>query len=97
MESKRNFFKELFKQRYSYLFIAPAVILFSVFVFIPVIASFFLSFTKYNILEAPHWVGLGNYRRLLKYDQEKVRAYFEDRGHPILEWNRADTEWLDIA
>lgn len=34
---------------------------------------------------------------LLKYDQEKVRAYFEGRGHPILEWNRADTEWLDIA
>jgi len=34
---------------------------------------------------------------LLKYDQEKVRAFFEDRGHSILEWNRADTEWLDIA
>jgi len=34
---------------------------------------------------------------LLKYDQEKVRAYFEGRGHPILEWNRTDTEWLDIA
>jgi len=33
----------------------------------------------------------------LKYDQEKVRAFFEDRGHAILEWNRADTEWLDIA
>jgi HAD superfamily phosphoserine phosphatase-like hydrolase len=34
---------------------------------------------------------------LLKYDKEKVRAYFEGRGHPILEWNRADTEWLNIA
>ena len=34
---------------------------------------------------------------VLKYDQEKVRAYFEGRGHPILEWNRADTEWLDVA
>ena len=34
---------------------------------------------------------------LLKYDQEKIRAFFEDRGHAILEWNRADTEWLDIA
>ena len=34
---------------------------------------------------------------LLKYDQEKVRAFFENRGHSILEWNRADTEWLDIA
>ncbi len=34
---------------------------------------------------------------LLKYNKEKVRAYFEGRGHAILEWNRADTEWLDIA
>lgn len=34
---------------------------------------------------------------MLKYDKEKIRAYFEGRGHPILEWNRADTEWLDIA
>ena len=34
---------------------------------------------------------------LLKYNQEKIRIFFEDRGHAILEWNRADTEWLDIA
>ncbi len=34
---------------------------------------------------------------LLKYDQEQVRDFFEKRGHAILEWNRADTEWLDIA
>ena len=34
---------------------------------------------------------------LFKYDQEKVRAFFEDRGHAILEWSRTDTEWLDIA
>ncbi|HNX91668.1 MAG TPA: HAD-IB family phosphatase [Candidatus Omnitrophota bacterium] len=33
---------------------------------------------------------------MLKYDQGKVRKFFEDRKHPILEWNRADTEWLDI-
>ena len=34
---------------------------------------------------------------ILKYDHERVRAYFEGRGHPILEWNRTDTEWLDIS
>jgi len=34
---------------------------------------------------------------LLKYDQEKIRAFFEKRGHAILEWNRADTEWIDIT
>lgn len=34
---------------------------------------------------------------LLKYDEGKVRKFFEDRKHTILEWNRADTEWLDIT
>ena len=34
---------------------------------------------------------------LLKYDEGRVRKFFEDRKHTILEWNRADTEWLDIA
>lgn len=34
---------------------------------------------------------------ILKYDQEKVRLYFEGMAHPILEWNRADTEWLNVA
>jgi HAD superfamily phosphoserine phosphatase-like hydrolase len=33
---------------------------------------------------------------LLKYDEGQVRQFFEDRGHTVLEWNRADTEWLDI-
>ncbi len=34
---------------------------------------------------------------LLEYDQEKIRKFFEDKGHAILEWNRTYTEWLDIA
>ncbi|MBF0216369.1 MAG: haloacid dehalogenase-like hydrolase [Candidatus Omnitrophica bacterium] len=34
---------------------------------------------------------------LLKYDQDRIRSFFEEKGHAILEWNRADTEWLDIA
>lgn len=34
---------------------------------------------------------------ILKYDEASVRKFFEDRKHIILEWNRADTEWLDIA
>lgn len=34
---------------------------------------------------------------ILKFDEGKVRKFFEDRKHAILEWNRADTEWLDIS
>ncbi|MFC1631351.1 carbohydrate ABC transporter permease [Candidatus Omnitrophota bacterium] len=74
MDSKPNFFQEIFRQRVSYLFIAPAVILFSVFVLIPVVTSLFLSFTEYNILSAPRWVGLGNYREIFLHDARFWKA-----------------------
>ena len=74
MVSKKGFWQKLFEQRYSYLFIAPAVILFSIFVFIPVVASFFLSFTKYNVISAPQWVGLENYRQIFFHDPRFWKA-----------------------
>ena len=46
------------------LFIAPAMILFAVFVILPAFSALGLSFTKYDILTAPRWTGLDNYQRL---------------------------------
>jgi len=74
MPSKRGLARELIRQRYSYLFIAPAVLLFSVFVLIPVIASFYLSFTKYNMLNPSVWVGLDNYRQIFFHDPRFWKA-----------------------
>ncbi|MFH1269845.1 MAG: sugar ABC transporter permease [Candidatus Omnitrophota bacterium] len=74
MPSKKGILRELIQQRYSYLFIAPCVILFSVFVFIPVITSFFLGFTKYNVINPPQWVGLDNYRQILFHDPRFWKA-----------------------
>lgn len=68
MQSKKSLLGELFEQRHSYLFIAPALILFFVFVFIPVIASFFLGFTRYNVVTPAQWAGLENYRQILFHD-----------------------------
>lgn len=31
----------------------------------PTLASLWISFTRYNLLSPPHWLGLGNYRELL--------------------------------
>jgi multiple sugar transport system permease protein len=73
-ESKPTFLQQLFRQRYSYLFIAPAIILFFVFVFIPVIASLFLSFTRYNVVQAPQWIGLQNYRQIFGGDPRFWKA-----------------------
>ncbi|HEY3556935.1 MAG TPA: sugar ABC transporter permease [Kribbella sp.] len=52
----------------AYLFIAPAVIGFLVFVGYPLIRSFYLALTKYNGLTNPIFVGLGNFRRLFTTD-----------------------------
>jgi len=48
--------------------------LFSIFVFIPAIASFFLSFTRYNALSAPAWVGMGNYVQIFSKDPRFWKA-----------------------
>jgi multiple sugar transport system permease protein len=49
-----------------YLFVAPAVIGFLLFTFFPMIASFALSFTEYNLLSSPEWIGFDNYVAMAK-------------------------------
>ncbi len=50
---------------YGWLFITPALLGLLFFQFGPVVASLGLSFTKYDIISSPKWVGLNNYTRLL--------------------------------
>jgi multiple sugar transport system permease protein len=51
-----------------YLFIMPWIIGFFVFTLGPIVASFYLSFTNYEVVRAPVWTGLANYERLLQDD-----------------------------
>jgi multiple sugar transport system permease protein len=48
------------------LFVLPVILLFILFVVLPAISAFFLSFTEYDILTSPQWIGLDNYRRQLE-------------------------------
>lgn len=57
-----------------YLFLAPYAILFTVFYVVPVITSLFLSFTYYNILEPPRFIGFQNYINLLLADDVFLTA-----------------------
>jgi multiple sugar transport system permease protein len=50
------------------LFILPWLIALLVFTTYPVLATFYLSFTDYNILQPPSWVGLDNYRTIFAED-----------------------------
>jgi multiple sugar transport system permease protein len=56
------------KRMVAYLFLAPFVILFTIFIIVPVAISFGLSFTRYNMLESPVWIGLTNFKILLMDD-----------------------------
>ena len=62
-------------QPVAYLFIAPAVILFCIFIFIPLFASLFLSLSEYDVIHAPQWVGLDNFRMLLFNDPRLWKAF----------------------
>ena len=49
----------------AYVLIAPAIVSSVVFLYIPIVFSGYWSFTKYNGLASPKWVGLQNYTDLL--------------------------------
>jgi multiple sugar transport system permease protein len=53
----------------SYALMAPFLLVFAAFTVIPVFAAVFLSFTSFNMLQAPKWAGWGNYVRLVLDDQ----------------------------
>jgi multiple sugar transport system permease protein len=65
---------EMKRNRVSYLFLAPFLILFTLFTIVPVVTSVVLSFTYYNILEAPKFIGLSNYKLLFVDDDIFLKA-----------------------
>ena len=65
---KKSFFTRLNEAKWSYIFVAPAVLLFFIFVVGPLITSFYWSFTEYDAIHAPKWVGLDNYKNIFFND-----------------------------
>jgi multiple sugar transport system permease protein len=51
-----------------YLLIMPFALLFLIFTFVPVVTSIVLSFTSFNLLELPKFVGFENYINLIAFD-----------------------------
>lgn len=56
------------KHKQSYVLMAPYMILFFMFTVVPVVMSMVLSFTYFNILESPRFIGWYNYIRLFLED-----------------------------
>ena len=54
--------------RAGFLAISPWVLGFLIFTLGPLVASLYFSFTRYNVVQSPRWVGLDNYRRIFADD-----------------------------
>ncbi|MBU5594070.1 sugar ABC transporter permease [Amphibacillus sp. MSJ-3] len=53
----------------AYLFLLPYILLFTLFIIVPVLMAIFLSFTNFNTIETPEFVGFMNYINLLTQDE----------------------------
>ena len=76
---QKEFKKEVIKKnlknsRASYALMAPYLLIFFTFTIIPVVVGFALSFTNYDMLQAPKFVGLDNYVNLFLYDEVFIIA-----------------------
>src|SRR5690554_2825795 len=60
--------KSIWKSRVQYAFLLPYALLFTVFFVVPVVISIFYSFTYYDVLNPPDFIGLQNYINLLLAD-----------------------------
>lgn len=60
--------KKAKRSKMCYLFLMPYAVLFTLFYILPVVTSIFFSFTYYNILESPRFIGFQNYINLLLQD-----------------------------
>ena len=61
--------REIFVKRQYYYLVAPYTILFFIFTVIPVLMSLVLSFTYFNLLEFPKFIGWDNYKSLFVDDK----------------------------
>ena len=68
-KKKSNIGRHANNNRNGYFFVAPYAIVFVIFILIPVILAAVLSFTNFNAIEWPSWVGFLNYITLITSDE----------------------------
>lgn len=70
----RWFWADVKRSKVSLLFVAPFLLLFTLFIIVPIIISVSLSFSYYNILESPRFIGFSNYKLLFIEDDIFMQA-----------------------
>jgi len=64
----QTLWRDIKQNKVCYLFLAPYAALFITFTVLPVLMAIGLSFTYFNMLQPPQWVGVHNYLRLFLED-----------------------------
>lgn len=62
---KKAFGRKIAEQATAYAFLAPAIVLFALFTWYPILRGFVLSFQHVDLVEGSSWVGLENFRLVL--------------------------------
>lgn len=70
--------------RSGYLFLTPWLVGVIGLVLVPLAFSLYLSFTDYNLLSSPEWVGLDNYRQLFGDDDRYLHSLRLTVGYVVL-------------
>ena len=63
-KNREPFYKRISRNTSSYLFMAPFAIVFLVFNILPIFTAIYYSFTSFNVLEDPIFIGADNYLKL---------------------------------
>ncbi len=69
VEKKKKKSRKLSEILTPYFFLSPWVIGLLIFSVWPIVLSLYLSFTHYDLLQAPKWIGLQNYKNIFTNDQ----------------------------
>ncbi|VEU80297.1 carbohydrate ABC transporter permease [Haploplasma axanthum] len=74
LTKRQHLVKEIKQNKHNYILLAPYFILFFAFTVIPVLMSMGISFTYFNLLESPKFVGFDNYMNLFLDDDVFIIA-----------------------
>lgn len=72
------------RTRTAYLFLAPWLIGVVGLIAVPLLYSLYLSFTNFDVLGTPEWVGLANYERLFTADQRYLHSLTLTLGYVVV-------------
>ncbi len=70
----KNIMRNLKRNKICYIYLFPFFSLFIMFTVLPVLIAIFLSFTDYNLLQTPQFVGLQNYSEFFFKDEIFMKA-----------------------